>query len=65
MKLGEEKQEHEFFIVPQKNRNIILGRDLLKQFGVCIYYDLGCIRVGNLYKTSRRPSYFFYIQVNH
>ena len=28
------------------NRNIILGRAWLKQFGVCMYYDLGCIRVG-------------------
>ena len=43
--IGKEKQEHEFFIVPQMNRNIILGRDWLKQFGVCMYYDLGCIRV--------------------
>ena len=31
------------------NRNIILGRDWLKQFGVCMYYDLGCIRVGKSY----------------
>ena len=28
------------------NRNIILGRDWLKQFGVCMYYDSGCIRIG-------------------
>ena len=27
--IGKEKQEHEFFIVPQMNRNIILGRDWL------------------------------------
>ena len=25
--IGKEKQEQEFFIVPQMNRNIILGRD--------------------------------------
>ena len=31
------------------NRNIILGRDWLKQFGVHMYYDLGCIRVGKSY----------------
>ena len=31
------------------NRNIILGRDWLKQFSVCIYYDLGCIRIGKSY----------------
>ena len=47
--IDKEKQEHEFFIVPQINRNIILGRDWLKQFGVCMYYDLGCIRVGKSY----------------
>ena len=32
MKLVEKKQEHEFFVVPDMNRNIILGRDWLKQF---------------------------------
>ena len=47
--IGREKQEHEFFVVPEMNRNIILGRDWLKQFGVCMYYDLGCIRIGKLY----------------
>ena len=47
--IGKEKEDHEFFIVPQMNRNIILGRDWLKQFGVCMYYDLGCIRVGRSY----------------
>ena len=47
--MGKEKQEHEFFIVPQMNRNIILGRDWLKQSGVHMYYDLGCIRVGKSY----------------
>ena len=44
--IGREKQEHEFFVM---NRNIILGRDWLKQFGVHMYYDLGCIRVGKSY----------------
>ena len=47
--IWKEKQEHEFFIVPQMNRNIILGRDWLKQFGVYMYSDLGCIRVGKCY----------------
>ena len=44
-----EKQEHEFFIVLQMNKNIILNRDQLKQFGAHMYYDLGCIRVGKSY----------------
>ena len=46
--IGKEKQEHEFFIVPQMNRNIILGRDWLKQFGVHMYNDLGCMGLANL-----------------
>ena len=47
--IGREKQDHEFFVVSEMNRNIILGRDWLKQFGVHMYYDLGCIRVGKSY----------------
>ena len=46
---GKEKQEHKFFIVSQMNRNIILGRDWLKQFSVHMYYDLGCIRISKSY----------------
>ena len=34
------------FVVPEMNRNIILGRDWLKQFSICMYYDLGCIIIG-------------------
>ena len=29
------------------NRNMILGTDWLKNHGVRIYYDLGCIRIGD------------------
>ena len=47
--IGKEKQEYEFFIVPQMNRNIIFGKDWLKQFGLCIYYDIRCIRVCKSY----------------
>ena len=47
--LGREKQDHEFFVVRQINRNIILGGDWLKQFGVCISYNLGCIRMSKSY----------------
>ena len=31
------------------NRNIVMGRDWLTQFGVHMHYDLGCIRIGKLY----------------
>ena len=47
--IGREKQEHEFYVVSEMNRNIILGRDWLKQFAVRMYYDLGCLRVGKSY----------------
>ena len=41
--IGSKKEDHEFFVVPETNTNITLGRDLVKQIGVCMYYDLGCI----------------------
>ena len=47
--IGREKQEHEFFVVSEMNRSIILGCDWLRHFGVQMYYDLGCIRVGKSY----------------
>ena len=40
--IGREKQELEFFVLSEINRNIILCRDWLKQFGSYTYYDLGC-----------------------
>ena len=47
--MGREKQEQEFFVVPEMNKNIILDRDWLEHFGVCVYYDLGCIRICKSY----------------
>ena len=47
--IGREKQEHEFFVVLEMNRNIIFCRDWLKQFGVRMYYDLGYISIGKSY----------------
>lgn len=43
------KMSHVFYVVADMNRNIILGRDWLVQNGVRLYYDLGCLRVGNIY----------------
>ena len=37
------------FCVPEMNKNIILGRDRLKQFSVQMFYDLDCIWVGTFY----------------
>jgi hypothetical protein len=31
------------------NRNIILGCDWLDQNGVMLYYELGCLRIGQMY----------------
>ena len=42
-------QNHVFYVVENMNRNIILGRDWLVQNGVRLYYDLGCLRVGQVY----------------
>ena len=41
--IGSEKQEHEFLVVPEMNRNIILVRHWLYWFGLHMYYNLGCI----------------------
>ena len=38
-----------FYVVKNLNRNLILGRDWLKQNGVRLYYDLGCLRIGQTY----------------
>ena len=57
MKNASEKQEYEFFAVPQLNRNIILGRDWLKQFGVWMYYYLGCRGIGKSYVKMEEDIY--------
>ena len=44
-----DKEEHEYFVVPEMKRNIILVRDWLKQFVVGMYCDLGCIQIGKSY----------------
>ena len=56
--IGREKQEHKFLVVPEMNKNIILARDWLKQFGFCMYYDIGCIRIGKfLCQDGRRQTH--------
>ena len=42
-------QNHLFYIVRDMNRNLILGNDWLTQNGVRLYFDLGCLRIGNVY----------------
>ena len=38
-----------FYVVNGMNRNVILGQDWLKENGVRLYYDLGCMRLGKTY----------------
>ena len=38
-----------FVVVNDMNRNVILGRDWLKENGVRIYFDLGLLRINNVY----------------
>ena len=40
---------HSFYVVGNMNRNIILGRDWLVQNGDMLYYDVGCLRIGQMY----------------
>ncbi len=47
--LGKTKLTHKFFVVTEMNRSMILGRDWLTSEGVRLYYDLGCLRVGDTY----------------
>ena len=39
--------QHMFYVVKDMSRNLILGTDWLRQHGVRIYYDLGCMRIEN------------------
>ena len=43
------KMTHVFFVVSDMNRNVILGRDWLIKYGVRLYFDLGMLRVGDVY----------------
>ena len=47
--IGSANPGHTFFVVPDMNRNFILGQDWLEQNGVRMYIDLGCIRVIQTY----------------
>lgn len=40
---------HPFYVVQGMNRNFILGRDWLIQNGVRINYDLGTMRINDVY----------------
>jgi hypothetical protein len=46
-----------FYVVADMNRNKILGRDWLVQNGVRLYYELGCLRVGNMYTNLEEDTH--------
>ena len=49
LKIAGIKIEHTFVVVPELNRNIILGRDFLQQNQVRLYFDLNKMRIRNNY----------------
>ena len=51
------KIEHTFVVVPEINRNIILGRDFLQQNQVRLYFDLNKMRIKNNYVDLEEDSH--------
>ena len=49
IEIGGVKVKQLLYVVPNMNRNIILGLDFLKNNDVRLYYDLGCLRIKNSY----------------
>jgi hypothetical protein len=47
LKIGGTEMSQMFYVVRNLNRNLILGTDWLIQNGVRIYFDLGCLRIGD------------------
>jgi hypothetical protein len=47
--IGSKSIQQAFYIVPNLNRNIILGQDWLVDNGVRLYYDLGGMKIGKQY----------------
>ena len=43
------KMSQNFYVVDTLNKNFILGRDWLKEYGVRLYFDLGMLRIGKTY----------------
>ena len=43
------KLNHDFYLVKNMNRNLILGHDFVTKNGVRLYFDLACLRVNNTF----------------
>jgi hypothetical protein len=48
-KIGQIQMQQKFYVVPNLNRNLILGQDWLSNIGVRLYFDLGCMRIRERY----------------
>ena len=57
LKIAGIKIEHTFVVVPEINRNIILGRDFLQQNQVRLYFDLKKMRIKNNYVDLEEDSH--------
>ena len=57
LKIAGIKIEHTFVVVPELNRNIILGRDFLQQNQVRLYFDLNKMRIRNNYVDLEEDSH--------
>ena len=57
LKIAGIKIEHTFIVVPELNRNIILGRDFLQQNQVRLYFDLNKMRIRNNYVDLEEDSH--------
>ena len=56
-KMGNLTLTHKFYVVNNMNRNMILGREWLKQNGVRLYFDLGYLRIGKTYVRLEEDIY--------
>lgn len=57
IKVGSQYIRHDFVVTKNLKRNVILGRDWLKQNSVRMYFDLGAIRLGSEYIALQEEAY--------
>ena len=48
-RIGQVQKSHNFYVVSNINRNVILGRDFLSKNGVRLYFDLECMKIDDSY----------------
>lgn len=50
-------KKHDFFVVDNISRTVILGRDFLTNHGVRLYFDLGVLRIDDVYIPLEQDSH--------